>query len=188
MSQVINNRLFITTTRQQCKLLNWATLHTHNSIRLQSTTTTLPQQQQPQQQPETTNNTQQQHQQSITSRWQSPPSTPQLGNPYALNVDNVDSFTNNTNEHELSCPWAWFKRPVDTRNLPLPRPLPSIYSDISRPRSSRIDMIEPWQKYLHIGNVVLCSALGIYMLLYMPLDASKDDIVQDIRKILVGRK
>jgi len=123
-------------------------------------------------------------------------------NQHELGVDNVENFFQhhqqqssqhhhnlnmNSNPHvnrRLLSPWLWYHRPIDTRHLPTPRPLPPIYSDVHRLRSSSIELQRPWQRYTHIFTIGLCTILVPYMLLYMPIQ--EDDFMLPFRRWVFG--
>jgi len=122
-------------------------------------------------------------------------------NEHELGVDNVENFFHHHQQHQsshqpphmnsnphvnraLSTPWLWYHRPVDTRHLPTPRPLPPIYSDVHRLRSASIELQRPWQRYTHVFTIGLCSILVPYMLLYMPIQ--EDDFMLPFRRWVFG--
>lgn len=84
----------------------------------------------------------------------------------------------------LTSPWLWNRRPVDTRHLPVPRPLPPVYSDLRRMRAPPLDLREPWQRWLQVGTLTACGSLALYTALYLPID--EDDLMHGLRRWWFG--
>lgn len=84
----------------------------------------------------------------------------------------------------LTSPWLWNRRPVDTRHLPVPRPLPPVYSDLRRMRAPPLELREPWQRWLQVGTLALCGTLAVYTALYLPIE--EEDLMHNVRRWWFG--
>lgn len=89
-----------------------------------------------------------------------------------------------TSSTALTSPWLWQRRPVDTRHLPVPRPLPPVYSDVRRMRAPPLDLREPWQRWLQVLTLVSCGTLAAYTALYLPIE--QDDMMHSVRRWWFG--